>query len=79
MKRRCYDEKYKDFPNWGGRGIKVCERWNESFEAFLKDMAWGLGLLGGTASIESTQTVTTVLKTADGPRSSSKRPRTSDA
>ncbi len=30
MKRRCYDEKYKDFPNWGGRGIKVCERWNES-------------------------------------------------
>ncbi|HHZ8399246.1 hypothetical protein [Pseudomonas aeruginosa] len=38
MKRRCYDEKYKDFPNWGGRGIKVCERWNESFEAFLKDM-----------------------------------------
>ncbi|KSO37610.2 hypothetical protein APA91_05795 [Pseudomonas aeruginosa] len=38
MKRRCYDEKYKDFPNWGGRGIKVCERWNQSFEAFLKDM-----------------------------------------
>lgn len=38
MKRRCYDPKYKDYPNWGGRGIRVCERWNESFEAFLSDM-----------------------------------------
>jgi hypothetical protein len=38
MKRRCYDEKYKDFPGWGGRGITVCDRWNESFEAFLEDM-----------------------------------------
>jgi hypothetical protein len=38
MKRRCYDEKYKDYPNWGGRGIKVCDRWNDSFEAFLEDM-----------------------------------------
>lgn len=38
MKRRCYDAKYKDYPNWGGRGIKVCDRWNGSFEAFLLDM-----------------------------------------
>lgn len=38
MKRRCQDAKYKDFPNWGGRGIKVCERWDSSFESFLADM-----------------------------------------
>lgn len=38
MKRRCYDTKYKDFPNWGGRGIRVCDEWNASFEAFLNDM-----------------------------------------
>lgn len=38
MKRRCYDTKYKDFPNWGGRGIRVCERWLHDFTAFLSDM-----------------------------------------
>lgn len=38
MKRRCYDPKYKDFPNWGGRGVTVCDRWRESFEAFFADM-----------------------------------------
>jgi hypothetical protein len=38
MKRRCTDEKYKDYPNWGGRGIKVCEAWSRSFEAFLADL-----------------------------------------
>lgn len=38
MKRRCYDIKYKDYATWGGRGIRVCDRWNDSFEAFLEDM-----------------------------------------
>lgn len=38
IKRRCYDTKYKDYPNWGGRGIKVCDRWLHSFEMFLQDM-----------------------------------------
>jgi len=37
MKGRCKNEKTKDFPNYGGRGIKVCDRW-QSFESFLKDM-----------------------------------------
>lgn len=38
MKRRCYDPKCKDYPNWGGRGIRVCSRWLNSFENFLSDM-----------------------------------------
>jgi len=38
IKRRCYDTKCKDYPNWGGRGIKVCDRWNDSFVAFFADM-----------------------------------------
>lgn len=38
MKRRCYDVKCKDYPNWGGRGIRVCDRWLHSFESFLADM-----------------------------------------
>lgn len=38
MKRRCYDPKCKDYPNWGGRGIGVCDEWRTSFVAFLRDM-----------------------------------------
>lgn len=38
MKRRCTDTKCKDYPNWGGRGIRVCSRWDASFELFLADM-----------------------------------------
>lgn len=38
MKRRCLNDNHKDYANWGGRGIKVCDRWIESFEAFLDDM-----------------------------------------
>lgn len=38
MRRRCSDPKNKDFPNYGGRGITVCERWQNSFKNFLADM-----------------------------------------
>lgn len=38
MKRRCTDPQSKDFPNWGGRGIRVCPAWDASFEDFLRDM-----------------------------------------
>ena len=35
---RCYYESSPTFENYGARGIRVCRRWIESFEAFLRDM-----------------------------------------
>ncbi len=37
MKNRCYNPKVKSYPSYGGRGIKVCNRWMK-FENFLADM-----------------------------------------
>lgn len=38
MKRRCVDVNHKHYHLYGGRGIKVCDRWYNSFENFLQDM-----------------------------------------
>lgn len=35
---RCTNPKSKGFKYWGGRGIKMCDRWLHSFERFLEDM-----------------------------------------
>ncbi len=38
MKRRCYNQTTTRYKDYGGRGIKICERWVNSFENFLSDM-----------------------------------------
>lgn len=38
MIQRCTNERHPKFPRYGGRGIGVCDRWRDSFEAFLSDM-----------------------------------------
>jgi hypothetical protein len=38
MLRRCADPKHRSFKKYGGRGIKVCDAWRNSFEAFLAHM-----------------------------------------
>jgi len=38
MRSRCSNPQNVSYCWYGARGITVCERWNESFEAFLTDM-----------------------------------------
>jgi hypothetical protein len=38
MKRRCENPRCADYPDYGGRGIAVCEEWRHDFAAFLADM-----------------------------------------
>jgi hypothetical protein len=38
MRTRCNNANVPYYMNYGGRGIKVCDEWNTSFEAFYRDM-----------------------------------------
>lgn len=38
MVQRCTNPKNQQWPNYGGRGISVCERWRRDYAAFAADM-----------------------------------------
>ena len=63
MIRRCEDSRHADYEHYGGRGIRVCERWH-NFAAFLEDIKRPQR----KALIGSTTMVTTSQATAGGPR-----------
>jgi hypothetical protein len=33
--QRCTNSKCKEWPNYGGRGISICQEWRDSYQAFL--------------------------------------------
>ena len=44
MKNRCFNPNDKDYPNYGGRGITVCDRWKgNSPENYIEDIEKFLG------------------------------------
>lgn len=37
LRKRCNNKRHKSYPNYGGRGIRVCKRW-DTFAKFFADM-----------------------------------------
>lgn len=59
MKDRCHNPKYKFYSRYGGRGIKICEEWDNSFSVFQKwayDNGYDPTLSGKEQSIDRINT-----------------------
>lgn len=46
MKSRCHNPRHPQFLYWGGRGIRVCQKWMEfpAFESWARQHGYGPGL-----------------------------------
>lgn len=53
MKRRCLTPSAGNYRLYGGRGIKVCDRWRDSYEAFLADVGRAPGPMYSLDRIDS--------------------------
>lgn len=53
MKERCYNKNYKYYHRYGGRGIKVCKEWLDSFQNFA-DWAYKSGYDDNKSGYEQT-------------------------
>src|SRR4051812_17744694 len=38
IRKRCLNKSTKAYPRYGGRGIRICRGWADSFASFLADM-----------------------------------------
>lgn len=38
VKQRCLNPRHRQYKDYGGRGITMCERWRNSFDSFLADV-----------------------------------------
>lgn len=38
IKQRCLNPKNRKYPKYGGSGISICDKWKESYDAFLCDV-----------------------------------------
>lgn len=43
MKGRCYNPKNKDYENYGGRGIKICDSWLNEKDGVINFYKWAMG------------------------------------
>ncbi len=43
IRQRCNYPKHYAYKDYGGRGIKVCDRWMDSFDNFIEDMGFRPG------------------------------------
>lgn len=41
IKKRCYNSRDKEYKNYGGRGIRMCDTWRTNFKQFYDDMLEG--------------------------------------
>ena len=55
MLNRCYNENVPDYPNYGGRGIAVCDEWKNDFQAFydwMMSQGYEIGAIRGKYTLD---------------------------